>query len=328
VGTARASGGLLTLGLVLATGCARGGDGNDGAFDEGGVDGASVSEAALADALSGSDSADGSVEDASGDAGALPETEAGSSEGSLDDAPVSGDSASGDSAGGDSAGGDSAGALPPPIGQWTFDEGAGPSSADLSGHGHAAVLSGGASWATSGKEGTGLALDGVTGYADVGVTLVDTTASFSVLSWANLAAVGSWEVVLSEDDVTGSLFGLKLRGDGSQQFDFDVETSDVTTPPFIVAQSTSVAQANTWVHLAGVYDAGGSGALKVYVNGALQANASVGKGLPAATGHFLIGRGLYNGVTGSYVDGTLDEVAVYGVALTDAQVAAVYAVQK
>jgi hypothetical protein len=318
VGTARASSGLLTLGLVVTAGCARGGDANYGAFDEGGADIVSALEAAASDAQSGPDSTDDGVTDdgvvdAQGDAGDSEALDAGSSEGSFADAAADGDSGT---------------ALPSPIGEWKFDEGSGPSSADLSGHGHAAVLSGGASWAAQGKEGTGLALDGVNGYAEVGVTLVDTTASFSVLAWANLASISSWEVVSSEDDVTGSLFGLKLRGDGSQQFDFDVETSDVSTPPFVVAQSTSVAQLNTWVHLAGVYDASGSGALKVYVNGALQANAVVGKALPAATGHFLIGRGLYNGVTGSYVDGIVDEVAVYGVALADAQVAAIYAAQK
>jgi hypothetical protein len=78
------------------------------------------------------------------------------------------------------------------------------------------------------------------------------------------------------------------------------------------------------VHLAGVYDASGGGALKVYVDGSLQANAAVGQTLLAATGHFVIGRGLYNGATGSFLGGTVDDVAVYDVALTDAQVAAVY----
>jgi hypothetical protein len=213
------------------------------------------------------------------------------------------------------------------IGAWTFNEGTGTSSADLSGNGHPAVLTGGATWAT-GKEGTGLALNGTTGYADVGVALVDTTKSFSVVSWANLTIVNAWAVVVSEDDVIGSLFGLKLRGDNSNQFDFDVETSDVMSPGFVVAQATSTAQASTWVHLAGVYDADGAGTMKMYVNGAPEATAAVGHTLLGATGHLVIGRGLYNGATGSFVNGTLDEVAVYAGALSDAQVAAMYAAQK
>src|ERR1700683_2131135 len=66
------------------------------------------------------------------------------------------------------------------IGKWNFDEGTGTTSADLSGHGHPATFVGGASWASAGKEGTGLALDGATGYADVGVSLIDTAQSFTV----------------------------------------------------------------------------------------------------------------------------------------------------
>jgi hypothetical protein len=47
--------------------------------------------------------------------------------------------------------------------------------------------------------------------------------------------------------------------------------------------------------------------------------------LLAASGHLLIGRGLYNSGTGSFVHGTLDDVLVYSGALTDAQVATIYA---
>jgi hypothetical protein len=214
------------------------------------------------------------------------------------------------------------------IGKWSFDEGTGTTSADLSGHGHAATLVGGASWAAAGKEGTGLALDGVTGYADVGIPLIDTAASFSVLSWVKLSVANSWEIAVSQDDVNGSLFGLKLRGDATNAFDFDVETSDSTNPGFIVAQSTTTAVAASWFHLGGVYDATGGGTLKIYVNGALQANAAIGQSVLAASGHLVIGRGLYNGAEGSFLNGVLDEVEVYGGALTSAEVAAVYTAEE
>ena len=54
----------------------------------------------------------------------------------------------------------------------------------------------------------------------------------------------------------------------------------------------------------------------------------VGQALLAATGHFELGRGLYNDVAGAYLHGTIDEVEVFDGALTDAQVASVYAMQK
>jgi hypothetical protein len=218
-------------------------------------------------------------------------------------------------------------ALPAPIGAWSFDEGAGAASADLSGHGHAAVLVAGASWGP-GKEGAGLVLDGTSGYADVGVALVDTRASFSVVSWAKLATIDAWAVAVSEDDVNGSMFGLKLRGDATNDFDFDFETSDVVSPGFVVAQSVSRASADVWVHLAGVYDATGTATIKVYVDGVLEATSPVSQAFAPASGHLVMGRGLYNGLHGSFLHGTLDEVAVYDAALSDAQVAAIYAAER
>ncbi len=44
----------------------------------------------------------------------------------------------------------------------------------------------------------------------------------------------------------------------------------------------------------------------------------------ASTGHFVIGRGLYNDVAGSFVNGVIDDVEVHSVALTQAQVDAIY----
>jgi hypothetical protein len=220
-------------------------------------------------------------------------------------------------------GGTEASTLPPPIGAWSFDEGLGTQTADLSGNGHPAVFVGGAFWGP-GKAGSGLLLDGISGYADVGVPLVNMRKSYSVVVWARLTSTATWATALSEDAVRGSAFGLKLRGDGTNDFDFDVETSDAPNPGFLVAESTTKAQPLVWVHLAGVYDANAKGTLKLYVNGALEATIAAGQTFAAAGGHFVIGRGLYNGTIGSYFTGTLDEVAVYDTALSDAEVKAVF----
>jgi Concanavalin A-like lectin/glucanases superfamily len=310
--------GRLTWALLLAgAGCANGGDPYVGSSGDTSPEAASPEGGA--DAKPAHDAADASEAGVGTDAVAdvvAPYVDSSAPETSVPDAtPVD-------------ANDDSPVVLPSPIGAWSFDEGTGATSADLSGNGHPATLMGSASWTTAGKKGAGLALDGVSGYADVGMTLVATTGSFTVMTWASFAVVGPWQVAVSEDDATGSLFGLKLRGDASSQFDFDAELTDAQNPAFVVAQSTSLAQATTWVHLTGVHDASGSGAMKTYVNGVLQANAAVGQTLLGATGHFLIGRGLYDGVAGSFLDGTVDEVAVYGSALTDAQVAAIYDAQK
>jgi hypothetical protein len=304
-------------------------DSSSGAEDSGAPDTSTPQDAGQDTGASGEDASPDASPDATTDAsGADAGTEdAATEDAAAEDAALEDAATDASDAATSASDASDAASSPALIGAWNFDEGTGTSSADLSGNGHAAVFVGGASWGT-GKEGTGLALDGSTGYADVGLTLINTTQSFSVVSWANLIVVNNWEVAASEDDVNGSLFGLKLRGDGSNQFDFDAETSDALSPGFVVAQSTTTATANVWVHLAGVYDASGTGTMKLYVNGSLEASSAVGQSLIGATGHFVIGRGLYNDGKGSFVNGTLDEVAVYGGALTDAQVAAIYTSQK
>jgi hypothetical protein len=311
---------LSGIALLLVAGCATGDDGggplyggsDDASPANGGRDVGSPTDAAVPDSArppKGVDAASDSTSDSTGQVfDAIAPADTGGDEVS----PLA----------------DDAGPAPALIAKWAFDEGTGTSSADLSGHGHTATFVGGASWAAAGKEGTGLALDGTSGYADVGAAVIDTTQSFTVLCWVKLAVVNAWEIAVSQDDVTGSLFGLKLRGDATNAFDFDVETSDATNPGFIVAQSTTVATTQTWFHLAGVHDASGSGALLIYVDGALQANAAIGASVLASSGHFVMGRGLYNGVNGSFLNGTLDEVEVHAAALTGAQVAAIYAAQK
>jgi hypothetical protein len=293
-----------------------GGNGPTGSTGDAAVD----LDAATAVPVEGSSDAgaiDASVRDADADADA----EAAPVDASATDADLP--EASAVEAGEVGEAGADASALPAAIGAWSFDEGTGTESADLSGNGHPAVFVGGASWG-AGKAGSGLALNGVSAYADVGVPLVDTHGSFTVLAWGKLASLGSWEVAVSEDYVRGSAFGLKMRGDGTHHFDFDLETSDVTSPGFLVATSASTAQNNVWVHLAGVYDAVGA-KLKVYVNGALESSTVADQPFAAAPGHFVIGRGLYNGAIGSYFHGTIDQVAAYDRALSDAQVAAIFA---
>lgn len=315
---------LSGVGLVVLVGCAQGDDGAAvGGLDAGGVDAPSAVSNAAPDAgqaVDATETPDSAVEPTAGEDGGGDSSPVRLLDAEADVSPSGG--------GGNDTGppGDASSAASL-IGKWTFDEGTGASSADLSGQGHTATLVGGASWAAAGKEGTGLALDGTTGYADLGAGLIDTTRSFSILCWARLGVLGAWEVVASQDDVTGSLFGLKLRGDATNEFDFDVETTDLTNPGFVVAQSKTIAQVQTWVHLAGVYDASGGGTLSLYVNGALETSAPVGQSVLPSSGHFVVGRGLYNGVSGSFLNGTLDELEVHSAALTGAQVAAVYAAE-
>jgi hypothetical protein len=324
VGNRKAHTGFWLLALAALGACANGVGQQEGTFNGSDAAAGTGSEAgAEPDASTPSDAAGTSPE-----ASNSPDAASDSAIDALPDASTPPDASAMDSGSIDASPPSDASTVTALLAKWDFNEGTGTTSADLSGQGHTITLMGAASWSAEGKEGAALSLDGATGYADIGSTLIDTAQSFSVLCWAKLTVVNAWEVALSQDDVTGSLFGLKLRGDATNEFDFDVETSDTTNPGFVVAQSTATAVAATWVHLAGVYNATGTGTMTVYVNGAAQATAAVGQALGASNGHFVIGRGLYNTVTGSFVNGLIDEVEVHSGAMSGGGVAAIYTAEE
>ena len=93
--------------------------------------------------------------------------------------------------------------------------------------------------------------------------------------------------------------------------------SDSATPVRATANSTAVA--GRWTHLTGVYDTA-SGKMKLYVNGVLQSTTAATGGWNA-TGNYVIGRAKWAGAAANIWDGEIDDVRVYGKALTDQQVA-------
>ena len=84
-------------------------------------------------------------------------------------------------------------------GHWTFDEGSGTTAADSSGGGHPLALSGGAGWGP-GLVGPGsLSLSGAGQYAQSAGPVIDTTQSFSVSAWVNLAGTNGFQTFVSQD---------------------------------------------------------------------------------------------------------------------------------
>ena len=209
--------------------------------------------------------------------------------------------------------------VPVPVAHWTFDEGSGTVAADSSGNGHAATLSAGATW-VAGNVGThALKFNGSsTGVATATGPVVDTSASFTVSAWVNLATVTGFQTIASIAGANVAGFFLQLRGD-TGTFAFTRLTSDATGNATYVS-APSAPLANTWYHIVGVDDTA-AGTLALYVDGQLIGSTNYTANW-AATGNTLIGHGFYGGNQVDYVNGSIDDVQFFSSALSTEQVAA------
>ena len=209
--------------------------------------------------------------------------------------------------------------VPVPVAHWTFDEGAGATAADATGNGHAATLSAGATWATGNVGTHALNVNGSsTGMATATGAVVDTSASFTVSAWVNLASLSGYQTFASIAGTSVAGFFLQLRGD-TGTFAFTRLSSDATGNS-TYASATSKPLAGTWYHLIGVDDTV-AGTLSLYVDGQLTGTAAYTSAW-TASGNTLIGHGFYNGSQVDYVNGYIDDVEFFSSALSAAQVTA------
>jgi endonuclease/exonuclease/phosphatase (EEP) superfamily protein YafD len=201
------------------------------------------------------------------------------------------------------------------LAHWSLDQTSGNTAIDASGHGHGATLVNGPVWAP-GRVGGGLVFDGIDDEVvrvDPGAALKP-TARFAVAAWVKTTATG---VAGGEVVSMGDSYVLRVQPDGNVRaifYDGAAWQSHIT--------SNVNVKDGSWHHLVGQYD---GNAIQVFVDG-------VARGQTSATGAIAYTKGpsLHlgrhgNGKTDRYFRGTLDEVRVYGRALTPAEIAALAA---
>ncbi|MEU0792395.1 LamG-like jellyroll fold domain-containing protein [Amycolatopsis sp. NPDC005961] len=168
----------------------------------------------------------------------------------------------------------------------------------------------------AGKLGQAAVLSGQAGdYFATPARIVDTTKSFSVSAWVNAADLNGQRTVLSQDGDQASGFALQYLSTG--KWAFSLSGSDVANPAVTSAVSTAAPAAGTWTHLTGVYDATAHTAA-LYVNGAPQQTVSATAA--NVTGPLVLGGGKWGGVRTYLTKGSIDEAAVFGRALSAAEV--------
>ena len=192
-----------------------------------------------------------------------------------------------------------------------FNEGTGTSSLDLAGNGHTATLVNGPTWAT-GQFGKAVSFDGVDDAVTVaGASTLDLGASnFTVELWTKRNALGGsgQRHLFSKCHATAWQSGCKeLYFYGDVLYFGSYATGD----------TASVTIADTaWHHIAMVFTRA-TNTVQIYVDGTPRTTATMNFEADNAAHLFTIGN--LNG--GNPYSGLIDEVRLYGVALTAAQVA-------
>jgi hypothetical protein len=204
-----------------------------------------------------------------------------------------------------------------PASYWPLDETAGTSATDTLGTATGTYTNGPTLNQPSGVKhaGTAVTFDGVNDFVNVAdVHDFDGTVPFSVEVWLNpTAATSQYRRIIGKEDTNQYGWRLVLAGTGG---------SPPNRVSFIrqdaagneTAASPSALQPGTWYHVVGTYD---GTTMRMYVNGAQVDTNTSSRSIPNHASALTMG--VKNG-GGAYLGGTLDEVAVYGYALSATQV--------
>ncbi|GHJ47278.1 hypothetical protein Cs7R123_46200 [Catellatospora sp. TT07R-123] len=197
-----------------------------------------------------------------------------------------------------------------PVAWWKLDETSGTTAADASGNSPATATA--VTWA-SGKA----SFNGTSSWIGSTGPLMDTTASFTVSAWVNLADKSVDRVVAATTSVDSGAMNIRYQK-SSDRWVFQMPSVSAAPQTFYTATSTSVPATGVDTHLTAVYD-GPAKQMKLYVNGSLQATVSNVVAFNDHLSDFRIGRS-----RGGYFSGSIDDVRVFTKALASTDVSAVY----
>lgn len=208
-------------------------------------------------------------------------------------------------------------AFPAPIASYSFSEGSGTTTADSSGNGHIGTLGSTSMWSSSGHTGNCVSNTSLSTSVSVPSAGWLPTTAITMMAWVFRAdwsqtgkrAMGIWAPGHTDDG-----FGIGASR-GSSAGPFVIITT--TTVDSQILQPNQTVLSSGWHHLAATYD-NATTTLALYVDG-VQTGATSASGTLSldSTDNWLLGAG----GSGSVLNGQLDDVRMYNVALTLSQIA-------
>jgi Concanavalin A-like lectin/glucanases superfamily/Abnormal spindle-like microcephaly-assoc'd, ASPM-SPD-2-Hydin/Fibronectin type III domain len=195
------------------------------------------------------------------------------------------------------------------VAAYSFDEGSGTTVNDLTGNGNNGTISG-ATWTPSGKFGKALSFNGNNSL----VTIPDAaslrlTTGMTLEAWVNPAAVNAgWKDIIYKGNdnyylEASSTNGLPVIG---------ITVGSTATETY----GAGVLPANTWTFMAATYDGVN---LKLFIDGTQVASLPRAGSIITSANPLQIGG---DSIWGQVFNGTIDEVRVYNIALSPAQIQA------
>jgi hypothetical protein len=223
------------------------------------------------------------------------------------------------------------------VGYWKLDDGTTP-IVDSSGYAQSGTLSNTPSWVGAGvlptlnfTDGNAMTLNGTSQQARITRTSALEPAAVTVSAWIKRSgSQTSYTKLVSKTYNNGAnspygSYELQLNPGGSDTTLVGFEAGTTVNSYGAVSGTGAVLDA-TWTHVAGVYDPSVSPQMRIYVNGVSAGTATTSGTLlydTSSTGDLYFGQ---NGsaAAAQYFKGSIDDVRIYGRALTAAEINSLY----
>jgi hypothetical protein len=209
------------------------------------------------------------------------------------------------------------------VGLWHFNEASGTTVADSSGTGKTGTLVNSPTLGAKGVFGSAITLSRALGQY-LSTASVDVGNTFTFSFWANINATNTaWQTLVSNSVGGNATNGFRLginawdSSDGNVLFETGNGTSYLT--PYAPG---GYATANTWHHYVVAVNRT-AGSVAIYVDGK-QRNIGITSSLTDFKTSGVLNFGRLQGGSGGYLDGTLDEVALWNRTLSASDVVALY----